>query len=99
MAMLDWYFYTKLHLFDEGFLQAANYWVCWTHLLSCRPGQLSFIYYLPSEECGVMTKWAADMAPLLQISGRLAVVRLGVTVRTDQIIIIIIFLNNWRDVL
>ena len=36
------------------------------------PGQLSFIYYLPSEECGVMTKWAADMAPLLQISGRRA---------------------------
>ena len=64
--------FIQLHLFDEGFLQAANYWVCWTHLLSCPADQLSFIYYLPSEECGVMTKWAADMAPLLQISGPLA---------------------------
>ena len=55
----------QLHLFDEGFLRAHNYWVCWPHLLSCwGRGQLSFIYYLPSEECGLMTKWPPDMAPL-----------------------------------
>ena len=81
--------FIQLHLFDEGFLQAANYWVCWTHLLSCWPGQLSFIYYLPSEECGAMTKWPAVQPPLLQISG----LPPG---HTDQILTI--FLNNWRDV-